>query len=493
MIENPSSPGGDRHGTALGRGVLVNGLGILVKVSRTGYLILFSRLLGAKGFGTYLLAFALQELISKIGILGLQWGGKQAVGALLTKGWGGAVRGAVLRILAFAMLGSVAAAVGLYFLAPQIAELVGHPAVAAPLRVFAAAIPFMNGMYVLVYSFRPRLDMKYEMYVASVIEPLTALAAGAALLAWQRRVEMAALAHVVAAVVAFGAALVAFQRVYPRVDARCEGSVDRAMLVHGSFTMGTMELFGYLRSRIDLFVLARFLPMDLVGVYGAITEIASVLRKSRAAFDPIIMPIAQRLHLERDHAALQRETLRAVGWALQVGLGLLGVAILIPERLLEIFGSDFTGPVFSEALVILAVGQFANMSLGLSEGILAITGYGYVSLRNTLATVSADFLLLILLIPRWGLLGAAFATSISTIAVTLWRTVQTRRLLRLSMVVPAHLAVLLSWALGLAAGLGILAGTSHSALSEVLALTGFALIFFGLIHGRAWVRRVAAR
>jgi O-antigen/teichoic acid export membrane protein len=109
-----------------------------------------------------------------------------------------------------------------------------------------------------------------------------------------------------------------------------------------------------------------------------------------------------------------------------------------------------------------------------------------------LATVSADFLLLILLIPRWGLLGAAFATSISTIAVTLWRTVQTRRLLRLSMVVPAHLAVLLSWALGLATGLGILAGTSHSVLSEVLALTGFALVFFGLIHGRAWVRRIAA-
>ncbi len=104
-----------------------------------------------------------------------------------------------------------------------------------------------------------------------------------------------------------------------------------------------------------------------------------------------------------------------VGWALQIGLGLLGVAILISERLLELFGSDFTAPVFSEAPVILAVGQFANMSLGLSKGILAITGYGYASLRNTLATVSADFLLLILPTPRWGLLGAAFATSIGTI------------------------------------------------------------------------------
>src|SRR3546814_11066231 len=56
---------------------------------------------------------------------------------------------------------------------------------------------------------------------------------------------------------------------------------------------------------------------EVLGVYGAVAEIASVLRKSRAAFDPIMMPIAQRLHITHDHAGLQRETTRAVGWALQ--------------------------------------------------------------------------------------------------------------------------------------------------------------------------------
>ncbi|HDK02410.1 MAG TPA: hypothetical protein ENG84_00975, partial [Gammaproteobacteria bacterium] len=75
-----TAPSTSGRGTPLARGVLVNAFGILVKVSRTGYLILFSRLIGADGFGIYLLAFTLQELAGKIGILGLHWGGGQAVG-----------------------------------------------------------------------------------------------------------------------------------------------------------------------------------------------------------------------------------------------------------------------------------------------------------------------------------------------------------------------------------------------------------------------------
>lgn len=486
MSETASSESG--RGTPLARGVLINAFGILVKVSRTGYLILFSRLIGADGFGTYLLAFALQELAGKIGILGLHWGGKQAAGALIAKGEGGAVRGALLRILAVAMLGSMSVAAGLYFLAPALANLLGHPAVTAPLRVFAVAIPFMNGTYVLVYSFRARMNMKYEMYISSVIEPVTVLVAGAALLLWQRNVEMAALAHVVSAAVAFGAALIAFQWVYPRAGARRGARIDRALLVHGSFTMGSVDLLSNLKTRIDLLILARFLSTELVGVYGAVTEIASVLRKSRSAFDPIIMPIAQRLHLQQDKAGLQRETTRAVGWALRIGLGLLGLAVLMPERLLGLFGADFTGPVFAQALVILAIGQFVNMSLGMGDGILAITGYGYVGLRSTLAMIAADVVLLVLLIPRWGLLGAAFATSATTVAVVLWRAAQARRLLGLNLIVRAHVPVLLIWALGLAAGLGILAGVDPGVFGEALALSGFGLIFLGLLHARGWMR-----
>src|SRR3546814_18202138 len=96
-------------------------------------------------------------------------------------------------------------------------------------------------MYVLVYALRPRLNMKYEVYVTSVIEPITVLLTGAALFSWHRSIAMAAWAHVSAALLAFVAAVVAFQRVYPRSAAGDVGHIDLHKLAHGSFTMGRSE------------------------------------------------------------------------------------------------------------------------------------------------------------------------------------------------------------------------------------------------------------
>src|SRR3546814_20920479 len=110
--------------------------------------------------------------------------------------------------------------------------------------------------------------------------------------------------------------------------------------------MGSMDLLNNLKTRIDFLLLARFLPSEVLGVYGAVAEIASVLRKSRAAFDPIMMPIAQRLHITHEHAGLQRETTRAVGWALQLGLGMLGVKANMPKAL---WGLDRRGDVEGES------------------------------------------------------------------------------------------------------------------------------------------------
>src|SRR3546814_4900940 len=115
---------------------------------------------------------------------------------------------------------------------------------------------------------------------------------------------------------------------------------------------------------------------------------------------PIMMPIAQRLQITHAHAGLQRETTRAVGWALQSGLGVLGVMVIMPNALLGLFGADFTGPLYAHALIALATGQVVYMSLGLSEGILAITGYGYVGLRNALALMVGDVILIFVLLPN---------------------------------------------------------------------------------------------
>lgn len=463
------------------RGVLMNGLGILVKASRTFYLILFSRMLGAEGFGIYLLAFALQEFISKFAILGLNWGAKQVVGNLRSHGKIASIRPTVVRILCITLLFSSCVALGMAGAADWIASLLGQETVAAPLRIFAVGFPFLCGMYVLVYSFRPALNMKYEMYVTSIFEPMTVLVIGVIILQQSRTVEMLAYAHVAASMVGFLAAVYYFNRIYPSINRGSRAEIDWGMLFHGSAGMGGMELLGNLQGKVDLLFLALYFPPQVIGVYGAATQIVSLLRKAKAAFDPILMPIAQGLFLSGEKHRLQGEVTRAVSWAMYIGLLLMGLIILLPDQLLGLFGKEFSGEIYGRVLVILAVGQFFYMSMGLCEGILAITGHAYVTLVSAVLLLLTEVLLLLALIPVWGLLGAAMAASLPFIGVTVWRMVQCKGLMGIDMVSRAHLKLITVWAGCVALALLLSVLVSHeNKINLVVSVSVFAAVHFAV-------------
>ena len=82
------------------------------------------------------------------------------------------------------------------------------------------------------------------------------------------------------------------------------------------------------------------------------------------------------------------------------------------------FGSDFVGA--KTALTILAVGRLLDVSLGSSALILAMSGHQRI-VAVTFAIVGLiNVILNGLLIPRYGIEGAAVASSISLVAAKLF-------------------------------------------------------------------------
>ncbi len=433
----------------LARGVLINSFGVLLKISRPLYLVLFARLLGIEGFGVYMLAFAIQEAVSKVAILGLNWGGKQVVGYLYASDREAEIRSAAARIT-WLTLGASTLTAGLLYAACEIFKSDGG-SVAETIQVFAVGMPFVCGMYVVLYMIRPTLDMRYEMYVTSVIEPVAVLVFGVIFFYLAAGVQAIAWGHVVAAIIAFAISLHYLNKVFPSGSSAGECEMDWGMLAHGSVTMGTMEFLSNVKQRLDLFFVAQSLPMSYVGAYGAIVEVGSVLRKVKAVFDPVLMPLAQRLHLRGEAIELQEQVFKSVRWSYWLGFFILGIFILVPERILGLFGPEFVGPMLGLALIVYAIGQFFHMSLGLSEGLLAITGHANAALVNTLVLIVVNVLLLVVLVPPYGVMGAAVATSVSYLVVTLWRLVQTKERLGLDLVDTTLFYMLAGWSVCLLA------------------------------------------
>ncbi len=410
----------------LAKGAFVNLLGALAKVSRAVFLIVFSRLLGSELFGLYILAFSIQEIVGKIAVLGFDQGMMRLAGHLKHEGREDEIRQATMKVVLVDVVVSSLVALLFAFLSTWIAiTFLQKPTLASPLRNFCFGMPAVCVTSIFCYSYRPTLDMRYEVYVRSLWEPLIILVLGYTAVKFNMGVVGIVYAHNLAAFVAMLIAFGFFSKLYPRSEKKV--LVDWKYLWNTSFPMGSMELIAMFKQRLDLMVIARLMPLSSVGIYGAIVEIGNALRKTRALFDPILMPIAQFLHARKESAKLNENLALAVRWVTVPAFGMLGPMLIVPEAILHLFGEGFVEGGLP--LAIFAVGQIFWVSLGLMESVLAITGFAYVTLVNSLVLVTGNFILLCLFIPRWGLTGAATATSISFILVTIWRLVQGKKLL----------------------------------------------------------------
>lgn len=151
------------------------------------------------------------------------------------------------------------------------------------------------------------------------------------------------------------------------------------------------------------------IPLD-VGIYGAATRIAVLISFFLIAINKVIAPKFAVLHKSGDTKKIERLARKFAFLASAIALVAFLIAVFAGERVMSIFGSDFS--VGGLVLAILAFGQLANAFTGPVGVILSMGGWEK-DVRNA-SLISAIFVmgLGVSLIPKYGALGAAVATCI---------------------------------------------------------------------------------
>jgi O-antigen/teichoic acid export membrane protein len=105
------------------------------------------------------------------------------------------------------------------------------------------------------------------------------------------------------------------------------------------------------------------------------------------------------------------------------------VMLLYPEQILLVFGQSFTDG--AAALMILAVSSLVLVGTGMGGIILDMGGQTRLKLLNSVLRLATFLILDLLLIPRWGVVGAALAALAGETLVNLLRLGQVYYLYRL--------------------------------------------------------------
>jgi len=178
--------------------------------------------------------------------------------------------------------------------------------------------------------------------------------------------------------------------------------------------MLVIELTKMLMRRVDVLVVGLLLGTTEAGVYLVAVYLADLVTVPLIAIGFMFAPAIASLHSTGDRDRLQRATTTTSRWSAVCGLGLALPLIAFAEVPLLFFGPEFESG--AAALRILAAGAVFSSMMGAIEFLIMMTGNERTAAMTYSIAVIVVVVLNVVLIPLYGLAGAAIASA--AVAVT---------------------------------------------------------------------------
>lgn len=195
------------------------------------------------------------------------------------------------------------------------------------------------------------------------------------------------------------------QRTYGRGKLRLES----ATWLSYSLPIFLIDGVGFLLTNADVVVVGLYLPPDQVGIYFAATKIIVLVQFVAFAVKAAAGPRFAILLANSDRDGLGHFAGQVARWSFWPSLAIGLVLLLIGQQLLALFGPGFTQGYW--LLPILFAGILAKASIGPGEMLLSMGGRERLCVLIYAAVLAAAILANVILIPRYGLAGAAIATA----------------------------------------------------------------------------------
>jgi O-antigen/teichoic acid export membrane protein len=415
-----------------------------------GTQVLITRALGSAAFGVVTVATQLAFVGGAATRFGMDMAAVRRVAIDLGRGQRARVRAVVTRAAVIAGAVSVAAGAGVFAASDWLARVFttapgdGRSAFHAA----AVAVPFVALAQVYLGATRGLKVMRHTLYIYWLGQPAAWI--GLMLLGWlaARTVGVSVLAYAGSWIVATVAAVWIWRRLTAGFGALPPEPGETGDLLRYGAPRAPAALFSQLLFWTDLFVLANFASSAEVGVYAAAVRAAQVILLFLISVNYVFSPFVADLHHRGDRDRLDALFKSLTRWMLAATLPIFIVLAVAPGSVLRLFGEGFGAG--RAALLILVAGQLVNVATGSVGFILIMVGRTGVDLAVNTASVALSAVTATLLVPRYGIEGAAVAGALTLALSNLCRLGLVWRFLRIQPFTRDHLRLAVPAAVGVA-------------------------------------------
>lgn len=476
---------------------LAKGTGISFggKMTSTGmkYLtqVALASFLGAETFGLYSLGIVIYQLGELLARMGLESGAVRYISIHHSTGDKARLKGVLLQSLGLPFLSGVFLGSLLFLISDNIAQgIFGQPELTPILRLFAIALPLGASMTVGAFASTGFQLTKYKVYIRELLFPLFNLLLVIGFCVMGMQLWGATVAWLLSVGLALAATFYFLVSIFPEiVDTRLLPIFEIKQLLTFSIPLSFGSFLWLILLWTDILMLGYFRSAAEVGVYRVASQTALLMVLFSSSVITIFAPMIADFYSRGDFQQVSMLFQTAIRWSLSLTLPIFLILSVAGQDILTLFGKEFKAGWLP--LVILAAGQLARAGAGgLAVQMLAMSGHQYLKLSGDLILAIFNIVLNMLLIPRWGLTGAAVATSLSIVAVNVIRVVQ------VYWVLPIQATRLCYWkTIAAAAGATLFGIGIHIFLSEepfLLTASGTTVAILVVYAGLLWIMGLEA-
>lgn len=369
--------------------------------------LLMAREFGASGAGIFYLCFSLIITLSLLGHVGLDRTVVRLIPPLLLKkDYDGAqaIKRSTLHIV---LINSVVLTAGLFLLAPWVASSIFHDAGLTPyIRIFSLSLPLYSLRYVygglLRALKRTRESLLVERVVIYAFGVIAIFSIGTLY-----GVQGMSVGFVLscAASVVVGAWFI--HKYLPKAGSK--QTFSKKILLSSGIPLLFVAFGTQMIGQMSVLILGSLGSTTDVGVYNVALKVSLTLTLILTAINTIAGTTISELYASKQKTKLEKIFGKTSALGFVMGLPLFLAMFIFPEFILHIFGAEFVVGVSS--LRILAIAQFINIVVGPTLFILAMTGHERALAATVCSSVGLNVVLGFMLIPTYGVAGAALATA----------------------------------------------------------------------------------
>ncbi|NOG76734.1 MAG: oligosaccharide flippase family protein [Chloroflexi bacterium] len=233
--------------------------------------------------------------------------------------------------------------------------------------------------------------------------------------------------YVAAAGLAFWAGAWLLWRAAPIEVRRAEPRMDGRTWFLSTLPLAFIGGMQLINQQASILIQGFFLPDDQIGLFRVAAQVSALASFGLYAVNMVLSPRFAVLYAQGNKARLQRLVTNSARLILVFNLLITaGFAVLGKQFLRIAFGATYV--VAYLPIMILLGGQAINSATGSVGSLLNMSGFERETARGRTFAAVLNIALNLLLIPYWGVIGAAIATAAALITwnVLLWWAVRKR-------------------------------------------------------------------